>query len=121
MNALDDEINRLKQEIAQEKDANRQVQSKLAMMTSSLTTEDIKVRIDTLKVEVAEMHERLEPLERGTVKIDPEERSRVEKEFEIYSKSHKQRKKMVIFACKSINSFPFLVHGNYWNVIGVDG
>lgn len=110
LNALDDEINRLKEEISREKEANRQVQSKLAMMTSSLTTEDLKTRINTLQAEVAEMHERLEPLERGTIKIDPEERARVEKELEIYSKAHKQRKKMVICAISRFDiqcSFPF--------------
>ena len=95
LNALDDEINRLKQEIMTEKEANKQVQSKLSMMTSSLTTEDLKLRIQTLKAEVAEMQERLEPLERGTIKVDPEERARVEKDLEVYSKAHKQRKKMV--------------------------
>lgn len=85
----------MKEEITKEKEANRQLQAKLTMMTSSLTTEDLKARIHSLQGEVAEMHERLEPLERGTVKIDPEERIRVEKDLEVYTKAHKQRKKMV--------------------------
>lgn len=94
LNAIDDEIDELKSSIQKEKELLKIVQSKLSMMNSSLTTEELHKRIASLEVEVAEMHERLEPLERGTVKIDPEERQRIEKQFEISSKAWKQRKKL---------------------------
>lgn len=96
LNALDDEINQLKENLMKEKEAHRQVQAKLAMMNSSLPTEEVKARIASLEGEVGEMHARLEPLERGTVKIDPEERIRVEKQYALYLKSYKERKKLVI-------------------------
>ncbi len=124
MNALDDEIVRLKEEIVSEKDANRQVQVKLSTMTSSLTTDDLKLHIKSLQAEVSDMHERLEPLERGTIKIDPEERARVEKDLDVYSKAHKQRKKMVIdienAALQTINYLIYAVYGNCEHVVRVD-
>lgn len=95
LNALDDEINQLKESLMKEKEHHRQVQSKLNMMNSSLPTEEVRARIAQLESEVSEMHARLEPLERGTVKIDPEERVRVEKQYALYLKSYKERKKLV--------------------------
>ena len=94
LNAIDDEINELKDALQKEKEQLKAVQSKLNMMNSSLTTAELKKRISNLSVEVAEMNERLEPLERGTVKVDPAERARIEKEFEVASKAWKQRKKL---------------------------
>lgn len=94
LNAIDDEINELKDALQKEKEQLKSVQSKLNMMNSGLTTTELKKRISNLSVEVAEMNERLEPLERGTVKVDPVERARIEKEFEVASKAWKQRKKL---------------------------
>jgi 26S proteasome regulatory subunit (ATPase 3-interacting protein) len=94
LNAIDDEINELKDELQKEKEQMKMVQSKLNMMNSSLTTEELQRRIVSLKVEVAEMHERLEPLERGTVKVDPDERARIEKQYETANKAWKSRKKL---------------------------
>lgn len=64
------------------------------MLNSSLTTAELHKRISSLNIEVAEMNERLEPLERGTVKVDPAERARVESLLETSSKAWKQRKKL---------------------------
>lgn len=100
LSALDDEINQLKEVLTKEKEAHRQVQSKLNMMNSSLPTEEVRARIAQLESEVGEMHARLEPLERGTVKIDPEERVRVEKQYALYLKSYKERKKLVKYKQK---------------------
>ena len=94
LNAIDDEIDELKSSLQKEKELLKSAQSKLNMMNSSLTTEELQRRISLLEVEVAEMKERLEPLEKGTVKIDPAERQRIEKQFEISSKAWKQRKKL---------------------------
>lgn len=94
LNAIDDEIDELKNSLQKEKEFLKASQAKLNMMNSSLTTEELQKRISSLEIEVAEMNERLEPLERGTVKIDPEERQRIEKQFEISSKAWKQRKKL---------------------------
>lgn len=94
LNAIDDEINSLKDLLQKEKESLKVVQSKLSLMNSSLTTAELKNRIATLSVEVAEMKERLEPLERGTIKIDPAERARIDKEFDLASKAWKQRKKL---------------------------
>lgn len=94
LNAIDDEINELKDALQKEKEQSRAVQSKLNMINSSLTTSELQKRISTLEVEVAEMRERLEPLERGTIKIDPAERAQIEKQFEIANKAWKQRKKL---------------------------
>ena len=94
LNAIDDEINELKDALQKEKEQFKSVQSKLNMMNSSLTTSELQKRISSLEVEVAEMHERLEPLERGTVKVDPAERAQIEKKFEIANKAWKQRKKL---------------------------
>jgi hypothetical protein len=63
------------------------------MMNSSLTTAELQERIGRLEQEVKEMEERLEPLERGSVKIDPAERVRIEQQLERCSKAWKQRKK----------------------------
>ena len=94
LNAIDDEINELKDVLQKEKEHLKAVQSKLNVFNSSLTTEELQKRISSLKVEVAEMHERLEPLERGTVKVDPAERARIEKQYEVANKAWKQRKKL---------------------------
>lgn len=94
LNAIDDEINELKDALQKEKEQLKSVQSKLNIMNSSLTTSELQKRISNLEIEVAEMHERLEPLERGTIKVDPEERARIEKQFEIANKAWKQRKKL---------------------------
>lgn len=64
-------------------------------MTSSLSTSDLQKRIVALEAEVKEMHERLEPLERGAIKIDPAERALVDRQHEVCTKAWKQRKKMV--------------------------
>ena len=40
------------------------------------------------------MHERLEPLERGAIKIDPAERAQIENQLAVFSKAWKQRKKL---------------------------
>jgi predicted nucleic acid-binding Zn-ribbon protein len=66
----------------------------LSQTNSSLTTDELKKRISSLSEEVSEMNERLEPLERGTVKVDPEEKARIEKAYEISNKAWKQRKKL---------------------------
>lgn len=94
LNAIDDEINELKDALQKEKEQLKTVQSKLNMMNSSLTTDELQKRISSLEVEVSEMHERLEPLERGTVKVDPAERARIEKQYEVAIKAWKQRKKL---------------------------
>ena len=94
LNAIDDEINELKVALQREKEQLKLVQSKLNLTNSSLTTSELQKRISALKVEVTEMHERLEPLERGTVKVDPAERAQIEKQFEVASKAWKQRKKL---------------------------
>lgn len=94
LNAIDDEINELKNVLQKEKDNLKAAQSKLNMINSSLTTEELQKRISSLDVEVAEMHERLEPLERGTIKVDPAERARIEKKYEASNKAWKQRKKL---------------------------
>ena len=94
LNAIDDEINELKETLQREKEQFKSVQLKLNQMNSSLTTIELHKRISTLEVEVAEMHERLEPLERGTVKVDPAERAQIEKKFELANKAWKQRKKL---------------------------
>lgn len=94
LNAIDDEINELKDILQKEKEHLKSVQSKWNIMNSSLTTSELLKRISSLEGEVAEMHERLEPLERGTIKIDPAERAQIEKQFEISNKAWKQRKKL---------------------------
>lgn len=94
LNAIDDEINELKDGLQKEKEQLKAVQSKLSLMNSSLTTSELQKRISGLEVEVAEMRERLEPLERGTVKVDPAERAQIDKQFEIANKAWKQRKKL---------------------------
>ena len=94
LNAIDDEINELKVALQREKEQLKLVQSTLNLTNSSLTTSELQKRISALKVEVTEMHERLEPLERGTVKVDPAERAQIEKQFEVASKAWKQRKKL---------------------------
>ena len=94
LNAIDDEINQLKDSLQKEKEQLKVVQSKLNLINSSLTTEELHKRISCLEVEVSEMHERLVPLERGTVKVDPVERARIEKQYEVANKAWKQRKKL---------------------------
>lgn len=64
------------------------------MINSSLTTSELQKRISGLEIEVSDMHVRLEPLERGMIKIDPAERARIEAQFEFANKAWKQRKKL---------------------------
>lgn len=94
LNAIDNEIDELKNTLQKEKELLKAAQSKLSIMNSSLTTNELQKRISSLEIEVAEMKERLEPLERGAVKVDPEERARIDKQFEVANKAWKQRKKL---------------------------
>lgn len=63
-------------------------------MNSSLSTAELIERISGLEREIKDMEERLEPLERGAIKIDPEERGRIERSLDVCTKAWKLRKKM---------------------------
>lgn len=59
-----------------------------------MTTVELKHKILSLESAVLELKERLDPLERGTVKVDPQERMNVEHQHEVHIKAWKQRKKL---------------------------
>ncbi|KAJ1981038.1 hypothetical protein H4R35_000881 [Dimargaris xerosporica] len=95
---MDQEIERLKSEIADHKEQQRQLSSTLGGLNSALTTDQIKERIDQLTKENEQFETRLATLRSGDNIMSEADKKRIEKSFEENRKHWKKRKQM----CKDI-------------------
>lgn len=83
-----------KKEILQaEKAKLSQLQSQLALLSSAMDVETLKIKIREFHVENEKMEKRLEALS-GTGKVDPEEKKKVDELHSKYNSLWKGRKKL---------------------------
>ncbi|KAL1922338.1 uncharacterized protein VTP21DRAFT_9877 [Calcarisporiella thermophila] len=91
---MDGEIEELKKQIAEVKDQNKQLQSTLSGLNSSLTNDQIEERLKELAAENAKNEERLATLRSGAKPISQEERERINKAFETNRQLWRSRKRL---------------------------
>ncbi|PJF17573.1 Hop2 meiotic double strand DNA break repair, partial [Paramicrosporidium saccamoebae] len=105
LNLLDAEIESLKKSVDEKREATRQIQSRIGhhhshnilelnSLNNSLTNEVMAKRIQELTEENATFIKRLELLRTGTRRVDPVEKAKVDKMYELHCKEWKSRKRM---------------------------
>ena len=77
----------------------------LHLLNSSLTLSDIKERIASLTNQNAQSVIKLQQLQCGERKVDPESKIKLDKEYDVVAKAWKKRKKMVLFGCHGPSIF----------------
>jgi 26S proteasome regulatory subunit (ATPase 3-interacting protein) len=105
LDLLDAEIESLKKSVDEKRETTRQIQLRikhycshnileLSSLNNSLTNEVMAERIQELTKENATFIKRLELLRTGTRRVDPAEKAKVDKMYELYCKEWKSRKRM---------------------------
>lgn len=80
---------------SEQREKTKTLQSQLAQLQSSLTNEQMVQRIAHLQNTIASLDVKLEALRTGSRKVDPTEKAVVDKQYDLYMKEWKQRKRLV--------------------------
>jgi 26S proteasome regulatory subunit (ATPase 3-interacting protein) len=104
---IDEDIAGLKQEVDALSSEVKQLSSVLNGLTASMTTEQVKEKLERIREENKQYASKLEVLRAGTVMVDADEKKRVEEDYERYRQAWKSRKRMVSV---NVNKSIFLTH-----------
>lgn len=94
LQTMDKDIEEKKELIAQLKDENKQLSTKLSKLLESPTSAELNEKIKSVEESNKESLQRLEKLRAGNIKIDPTVREKIEKGLESYKREWRARKKL---------------------------
>lgn len=88
-------LEQLKGTVSEQRERTKALQSQLSQLQSSLTNEQMIQRIAHLQSEIVSLDVKLEALRTGSRKVDPKEKAVIDKQFDLYTKEWKLRKRLV--------------------------